>query len=238
MGIKIVISPSKTYQTEWQAPLQVETPRFFAEAKVLRDMLAGWTRDELQQRMKLSEALTDQVQAIYQEREEAFGSAAISYYTGLVYKQLCLAEYKEDEWAYTKKHLRILSAMYGVLQPQDFVRPYRLDFLVKWPGQNLYRYWESRLKGIWEGDVIVDLASKEFGKMLPGDRIQIQFLQKNKKGEWISQSTKTKMARGQMVNWMIKQKIERPEDIQAFALEGYRFDPQRSTGNAWIFVQE
>lgn len=234
----IVISPSKTYQMERQAPLQLEEPRFEKKAKVLRKQISGWTREELQKRMKLSDALTDQVAAIYQGKNEVAGTAAIAYYTGLVYKQLCLSVYDEAEWVYIKDHLRILSAMYGVLKPQDRVRPYRLDFLVKWPEQNLYRYWEPTLCDYWGGETLVDLSSNEFGKMLPKERTQIRFLQLNKKGEWKSQSTKTKMARGRMLNWMIQEQIKTPEDIQAFALDGYRFDPERSTESIWFFLLE
>lgn len=234
----IVISPSKTYQTEWQAPFQLEEPRFEKKAEVLRKQISGWKRDELQKRMKLSDALTDQVAAIYQGKNEVAGAAAIAYYTGLVYKQLRLDSYQKKAWRYVSEHLRILSAMYGVLRPQDRVRPYRLDFLVKWPEQNLYRFWEAPLRDYWGGETLVDLSSNEFGKMLPKERIQIQFLQLNKKGEWKSQSTKTKMARGRMLNWMIQEQIKTPEDIQAFALDGYRFDPERSTENIWFFLLE
>ncbi len=233
----IVISPSKTYQTTVQAPLPLEEPRFEKEAEVLRKQISGWTRDEIQQRMKLSDALTDQVAEIYQGKSEESATAAIAYYTGLVYKQLCLSEYDGAEWAFIKEHLRILSAMYGLLKPQDRVRPYRLDFLVKWPGMNLYKYWEEAMQGAWTNETIVDLSSNEFGKMLPEERIQIQFLQRNKKGEWKAQSTKTKMARGRMLNWMINEQIKTPEDIQAFGLDGYRFEPDWSTDQVWTFAQ-
>lgn len=234
----IVISPSKTYQTAIQAPLRLEEPRFMKEAEVLRKQISDWTREEFKQRMKLSDALTDQVAAIYQGKIEESGTAAIAYYTGLVYKQLCLSVYDEAEWVYIKDHLRILSAMYGVLKPQDRVKPYRLDFLVKWPERNLYRYWEALLRDYWGGETLVDLSSNEFGKMLPKERIQIQFLQLNKRGEWKSQSTKTKMARGRMLNWLIQEQIKTPEDIQAFALDGYRFDAAKSTESVWFFLLE
>ena len=234
----IVISPSKTYQTERQAPLQIEKPSYEQKANDIRQQLKTWSREDFQQRMKLSDALTDQVTELYHGKTQGEGNTAITYYTGLVYKQLCLSLYDEAEWAYIKDHVRILSAMYGLLKPQDGVMPYRLDFLVRWPGMNLYKYWKEAMVHAWENETIIDLSSKEFGKMLPDNRIQIQFLQRNKKGEWKAQSTKTKMARGKMLNWMIQNQVQRPEEIQSFDLEGYRFDEQRSSKEVWFFVQE
>lgn len=234
----VVISPSKTYQTKIQAPLPIEKPSYIYEADVLREQLKAWSREDYRQRMKLSDALTDQVAEIYHGNISGEGNTAITYYTGLVYKQLRLDRYKEDEWAYIRDHVQILSAMYGVLNAQDQVHPYRLDFLTKWPGFNLYKYWKNVLHARWGDETIVDLSSNEFGKILPDDRIRIQFLQRNKKGHWASQSTKTKMARGKMLNWMIFEKIKKPEEIQAFAVDGYRFDADRSSDDIWCFMQE
>jgi hypothetical protein len=232
----IVLSPSKTHQVEKQAPLELSEPFFLDQSRELRQGLQGWSREDLKSRMKLSEALADQVCDIYQ-RPGGASATAVTYYTGLVYKQLYLDAYDQEDWAYISDHLRILSAMYGVLKPQDLVQAYRLDFLTKWPDLDLYGFWKEAMAGYWEDEVIVDLSSNEFGKMLPENRIQVQFLQRNKKGQWNAQSTKTKMARGRMVDWMIREKIKRPEDLQAFDLDGYAYDPDRSSERVWVFVQ-
>ncbi len=234
----ITISPSKTYQLEQQAPLQPLQPAFQGEAMRLYTRICGWTKAEMKSRMKLSDALADQVYELYQAQENGKSATAITYYTGLVYKQLPRSVYAKDEWRYIQEHLRILSAMYGVLRPQDQVKPYRLDFHVKFPGENLYRSWGERLESYWGAEVIVDLSSNEFGKMLPEKRIRIQFLQRNAKGEWKSQSTKTKMARGKMLDWIIRNKIKTPEEIQAFALDSYEFILNQSSVRVWVFCQK
>ena len=234
----ITVSPSKTHQLEVQAPLQPMQPTFQGEAMRLYAQISTWTKDEMKSRMKLSDPLADQVYELYQDQVREKSATAITYYTGLVYKQLCLPQYSSDEWRYIKGNLRILSAMYGVLRPQDEVKPYRLDFLMKVPGENLYQSWEALLASYWKDEVIIDLSSNEFGKMLPNDRIRIQFLQRNKKREWKSQSTKTKMARGKMLDWLIRKQIKTPEEIQAFALDSYEFDFERSTDQTWVFCQK
>jgi hypothetical protein len=234
----ITVSPSKTHQVEIQAPLQTMQPAFQGEAMRLYARISSWTKDEMMSRMKLSDTLADQVYELYQDQARKKSTAAITYYTGLVYKQLCLPQYSQNEWQYIKDNLRILSAMYGVLRPQDEVKPYRLDFLTKVPGENLYQSWGTLLESYWKDEVIVDLSSNEFGKLLPENRIRIQFLQKNAKGEWKSQSTKTKMARGKMLDWMIRKQIKTPEEIQAFGLNSYTFSPERSTDRIWVFCQK
>lgn len=234
----IIVSPSKTHQLEVQAPLQPMQPAFQGEAMRLYARISSWTKDEMMSRMKLSDTLADQVYELYQDQVREKSATAITYYTGLVYKQLCLPLYSQNEWRYIKNNLRILSAMYGVLRPQDEVKPYRLDFHMKVPGENLYQSWGALLESYWKDEVIVDLSSNEFGKMLPDDRIRIQFLQRNKKGEWKPQSTKTKMARGKMLDWLIRNQIKTPEEIQAFALDSYEFDFERSSDQMWVFCQK
>ncbi len=232
----IAISPSKTYQTEEQFELEITQPQFDDSALQLRGILQGWSVSDLKTRMKLSESLADQVASLYTGRDLKV-VPAMTYYTGLVYKQLQLEAYDADQWEYAMNHVRILSAMYGVLRPQDAVSPYRLDFVVKMPEVELYHYWHERLNGYFLDETVIDLSSKEFGKLLPEDRIRIQFLQKNAKGEWKSQSTKTKMARGKMLDWIIRNEIKMPKKIQAFSLDFYTFSQERSLGRTWVFCQ-
>lgn len=234
----IIVSPSKTYQLEAQAPLQPTQPVYQGEAKRLYGQIADWSKEEIQSRMKLSDKLADQVYEIYQDQAREKSATAITYYTGLVYKQLDLPKYGEDEWTYIQSHLRILSAMYGVLRPHDQVAPYRLDFQMKIPGERLIDLWKVNLKDYWKDEILVDLSSNEFGRLLPNERIRIQFIQKNKKGEWKSQSTLTKMARGKMLNWMVQRQIKTPEEIQVFDLDSYAYDSERSSERNWIFCQK
>ena len=36
---------------------------------------------------------------------------------------------------------------------------------------------------------------------------------------------------------MIKNHIENPEDLKQFDVDGYRFDPNQSTDNEWLFYR-
>ncbi len=41
-----------------------------------------------------------------------------------------------------------------------------------------------------------------------------------------------------MCRYAIRQRLERPEALQGFAEEGYRFDPGASKGDRWVFRRQ
>src|SRR5699024_10226337 len=74
-----------------------------------------------------------------------------------------------------QKSLRILSGLYGILNPLDLMYPYRLEMGTKWnittKTKNLYQYWGEQLSlflnnEMEEGEVIVNLASNEYFKAI------------------------------------------------------------------------
>ena len=46
-----------------------------------------------------------------------------------------------------------------------------------------------------------------------------------------------KMARGEMVRYMAQHRVERPEDLCAFDHLDYRFTPQHSQENLYVFLR-
>ena len=56
---------------------------------------------------------------------------AILSYEGIQYQYMAPAVFEESQYEYIQKHLRILSAFYGVLKPMDGVTPYRLEMQSK-----------------------------------------------------------------------------------------------------------
>ena len=57
-------------------------------------------------------------------------------------------------------------------------------------------------------------------------------------GKFREKGTQGKMARGTMVRWMAENRVEDPEDLQRFDLLDYRFSPERSGEDQYIFVRE
>src|SRR5207342_3535113 len=88
-------------------------------------------------------------------------------YDGLRGRELAAADL---EWA--QQHLRILSGLYGVLRPLDWMQPYRLEMgtaLKVGATANLYQYWGSRIAehlneqlAADKTPVVINLASQEY----------------------------------------------------------------------------
>ncbi|MDR1161186.1 MAG: peroxide stress protein YaaA, partial [Tannerellaceae bacterium] len=45
-----------------------------------------------------------------------------------------------------------------------------------------------------------------------------------------------KMARGQMARYIIKNRIDDPEQLKSFSWEGFRYNEELSGGNNWVFL--
>ena len=56
---------------------------------------------------------------------------AVLSYEGIAFQYMARAVVEDRQLAYVQKHLRILSAYYGVLEPMDGVTPYRLEMQAK-----------------------------------------------------------------------------------------------------------
>jgi len=94
-------------------------------------------------------------------------TAAFGYYD-LCYTVLNASTLTRDEMLFMQDHLRILSALYGVLRPMDHLCPHRLEMQTKGvPGiPDLYLYWGDRLcRALYrETECVLFLCSREYEK--------------------------------------------------------------------------
>lgn len=164
-------------------------------------------------------------------------------YDGMCYKNIKREEFDEFDLEYIKEHLIIISALYGVLKPFDLINPYRLDFLMKTKMGNLYNFWKDDIaKNILKDtDFIVNLASDEFSKTVKkyiSEKQILNFEFYEKVDEKLKKhSTISKKARGMMLNFMTKNKIENIEDIKKFNKDGYLCIEEMSLENKFVFVK-
>ena len=150
------------------------------------------------------------------------------------------------EWA--QQHLRILSGLYGVLRPLDWMQPYRLEMgtaLKVGTAANLYQYWGSRIAEHLNAQlaadktpVVVNLASQEYfravdRKVLKARVIDCVF-EEWRPGGWKIISFSAKKARGLMARYAITKRGKLPE-LEHFNLEGYAFDPAASHPERLVF---
>ena len=89
--------------------------------------------------------------------------------------------------------------------------------------------------------MLINLASAEYFKVirkkeLHADILTLSFKQE-KEGKLKTIAIYAKRARGAMVDFVIRNRITRPIDLQGFNRDGYRFKSDLSTDNEWVFVR-
>jgi cytoplasmic iron level regulating protein YaaA (DUF328/UPF0246 family) len=165
-------------------------------------------------------------------------------YDGLRGRQLAPADL---DWA--QQHLRILSGLYGVLRPLDWMQPYRLEMgtaLKVGAAPNLYRYWGSRIAenlnrqlAADKTPVLINLASQEYFKAVDRGALKARVIEcvfeEWKPGGYKVVSFFAKKARGLMARYAITRRLETPRKLEAFDLDGYAFDPAASQPERLVF---
>jgi len=159
-------------------------------------------------------------------------------FNGDVYQGLKAETFNKEQMQFADKNLRILSGLYGLLKPLDRILPYRLEMGTKLNnsiGDNLYKFWGDKLNrslvsDMTKDEVLINLASNEYSKALNLNNSQVKVItpifKDYKNGNLKVISFFAKKARGEMVNFIIKNKIVSPDDLKLFTNEGYYFSEQ------------
>ena len=238
--MKIIMSPAKEMATDFP----VEKDWVLTEdSQIIVSILESYTKEELKKLLKVSDTLLEENLDKIQKFQESVTYHAMDMYQGLAYRSFKeVADWKEHQ-NYASKHIRILSALYGAISPEECVKPYRLDLTMnlKVEGLTLKKYWKERIvTSFEEGECIVNLASSEFSSLFNKKRydwIDIEFFEK-KEGVLKQHSTISKKARGKMAAWMMSQRVQEKAEIQNFDLDGFRYDASLSKENHYCFVKE
>ena len=248
-----ILSPAKTLDFDKPIPDAAPTrPRFHDDAATLSKAAAKLSAKKLGALMHISPKLA----RLNVERYRSFGDAperpALYAFMGDVYIGFAARGLGADAIAFAQEHVRILSGLYGLLRPLDAIRPYRLEMGTRWaPGRkkDLYGFWGDRLgKTLGEelaavgSDVVINLASQEYWAAIAqappkGARIvTIDFHEAGPDGPRFV-SFNAKRARGMMARFVCTERIDRPEGLKDFALDGYRFDAAASDEDRWQFIR-
>ncbi len=230
--MKIIISPTKTMKRK-KYQVQSSQPFFENKAEVLRDILKGYSLDQIKKDFKTSDKLTNTVYNYFNEPKQKI--TAINLYEGLAFKNMDLETFTKSDFDYLEKHVLILSAMYGALRPSDLILEYRLDYVMKFE-IDLYDYWQKSLNDlIAKEDVIINLASQEFSKGIDHPNIiNIHLLDELGR----NLSTQAKMGRGDMVRYIVLNKISEPVLLKNYNNLGYKFIEEESDEFNYTFSKQ
>ena len=233
------MSPAKEMATD--VPVQKDWVLTEDSQKIV-SLLSNYSKEELKKLLKVSDALLEENWDKIQKFQESVTYHAMDLYQGLAFRSFKQeADWKKHK-AYAVQHLRILSALYGAISPDECVKPYRLDLTMnlKVEGETLKKYWKERIVSSFEkGECIVNLASSEFSSLFNKkqyDWIDVDFYEK-KEGALKQHSTISKKARGKMAAWMMLHHIQDKVELRNFDVDGYKFDESLSKENHYCFVK-
>lgn len=232
----ILISPAKTFKKSDISYGQ--KPFFLDEANTLINQLKIMSKTDLRKKMKLSDKLTDEVYQYYQNFNQIHQAAIHSYY-GHQYKQINIDQLEQKYHDNIKKHLYILSGLYGILNAYDDISFYRLEMMNKSLG-NLYAFWKDKMTKYinthHQHEVIYNLCSDEYGKLVKHlDQVITIHIYQHKNNTLSIHSMEAKRMRGLFVQHIIKN----PDiDIKTLNIDGYKFSKVYTDDHQYYFIKE
>lgn len=232
--MKIMIADAKTLKIQ-SYPIIGQKPLFEEKATYLRKKLQKLDPREIRELMNISFKQSDLIYD-YLHNDEHY--PALCLYDGVVFKQLMISQYHQEELEYIEKHLLINSPLYGILRYNDLIQFHRLEIKHKPDGLSLYDYWKNDIDDyLKDEDYILSLSTKEYEKMIHHPRlIQVDFIELS--GDKIKRTAVyLKKARGQMLDQMIRHKIKNLEDIKKIVVDDYHYDNNRSNDHKLVFVR-
>jgi len=249
-----LLSPAKALDYDTPAGDVPHTqPLFVPRAAELMGILKTQSPQDIASLMNLSDALAALNVARYQAWNTKFtaknSKPAVLAFNGDVYEGLDAKTLKPKQLDWAQKHVAILSGLYGVLRPLDWMQPYRLEMgtsLANGKGNNLYRFWGSdiaaylneRLSAEKE-PIVINLASQEYFKAVDSKTLKARVVEcvfeDYKGGKYKVISFNAKRARGLMARYAITTQAKTPKDLEGFDLEGYAFDAAASEPDRKVF---
>lgn len=252
-----LLSPAKSL--DYDTPLGEvphTQPQFIRQSTELIALLKTKSSADVAELMDLSESLSDLNVARYQSWSPKFTAKnsrqAMLAFNGDVYEGLDARSLKPKDLAWAQEHIAILSGLYGVLRPLDWMQPYRLEMgtaLANAHGHNLYKFWGRTLADHVQAQVathtqpvIVNLASQEYFKAVDRKALQARVIDcvfEERKGPGYKIiSFMAKRARGLMARYAITQRVTTPAALEKFNLEGYALAKAVSEPNRLVFRRE
>ncbi|MCK8059914.1 MULTISPECIES: YaaA family protein [unclassified Fusibacter] len=238
--MKIILSPSKLQKNELVETMQTKSAFDKGKAQHLKDLISSLTYEELGRLYKIKGKLLDQTFDNFHSKEKQCGHVIASY-NGIVFNEINWRSYDPVQTQYLVDHLVVLSAMYGVLEPNSLIEPYRLDMTTRPSGINLYEYWQEQVDRYFSTEnLIINLASVEFSRMLKNHKkkmLNIHFKEEQSDGKLKIVTVHAKQARGLMVDYLVSHCINNPEEIKKFSEAGYAFSQSLSSSEDFVFIK-
>lgn len=256
--MRIILSPAKSLNENPACPdLKFTEPVFLKDAETVMSKLKKVSAKKLESLMDISKDLAllnfDRNQKWNSNLKSEVNFPAAFGFTGQAYIGLDFTTLTKKEQERGQEKLRILSGLYGLLKPFDLIQPYRLEMGTSLPvsakAKNLYQFWGDKIRKQLEQELaqeknpfLVNVASSEYFKaaQLPKFKYPIitcVFKDIAKDGTYKVNMTYAKQARGAMVRFVLKENIQKINDLKAFDVDGYYFSSKESTSSDFVYLR-
>ena len=252
----IIISPAKTldYKTPFDIKGETQAP-FLKESETLITELKKLNPTSISSLMKVSSKIAylnhDRFAQWQLPFPENTTRQALLAFKGEVFNGIGAYAFSQADMDYAQNHLRMLSGLYGLLRPLDLIMPYRLEMGTKLSvknHKNLYEFWGHKITDKLQDvlndqqeNVLVNLASNEYYKSVKykdlNTRIVTPIFKEAKGDSYKVIAIFAKKARGLMTRFIIKNRLETPEELKLFDAEGYYFNEALSNDNEYVFTR-
>ena len=257
----VLLSPAKSLDFEPLAgefaQLPHTLPSFPKQTAQLIEVLKTYSPPQVAELMGLSDALSSLNVARYQAWRPRYtaknAKQAMLAFNGDVYAGFESASLGIDDLTWAQEHVCILSGLYGVLRPLDWMQPYRLEMGTQLPvssealkTKNLYGFWNTQIASYlnqrlrsYPSPVVINLASQEYFKSVDQKTLKARVIEcvfeEYKNGQYKIISFMAKKARGLMARYIVTHRIATPQKLKSFDLAGYAFDAGASTTERLVF---
>ncbi|RLD22299.1 MAG: peroxide stress protein YaaA [Bacteroidetes bacterium] len=251
-----LLAPSKSLDFSKTDIKEASLPRLLDDTMPLVKIMQKMSAKKLGALMSMSDVLTKLNKERYMEfsnaHTEGNSKQAILSFKGGVYLGLDAETMSVADLLWAQNHVRILSGLYGVLRPTDLMQPYRLEMgtgLTTKSGKSLYAWWGEKITDLLNEDlskhslgIVFNLASQEYSKSVKMAKLEAEVYSANfferRNGEYKFISFTAKKARGLLCRYIIDNRIDKPEDVKDFTIDGFKYLKKLSSEREFIFVKK
>jgi uncharacterized protein len=256
LSMLIIISPAKTQDFSIPKEEILHTyPLFVKESTLLIEELKRLNQEQISQLMEVSGNIAElnfqRFKSFHTPFTKKNAKQALLAFKGDVYTDIDTDSYSNKDFDFAQQHLRILSGLYGLLQPLDLIQPYRLEMKTKLKnpkGKDLYEFWGNKISiqlnkslSKHKENILVNLASNEYFKAINLQSLNAKVItptfKEYKNGVYKIVAIHAKRARGMMTNFIIKNKITHAETLKTFREANYEFAANLSNEQEWVFIR-
>lgn len=145
---------------------------------------------------------------------------AIERYSGVVYDGIDFPTLSIQAQQFFNDHVRIVSALFGLLSPQDLIADYKL----KIEKLDAASYWKPIIARKLKGRFVIDLLPQAHQKAVSYEHgVRVDFIIV-KNGKSVPAGHQGKLIKGKFIRWLCQHAVTDPKHFSGFNEDGFHFN--------------